>query len=794
MTIPNYTGEHLLPGTIGQILVLLSFIGSIVAAWLYFQSVKQRGSRSGFHYRKWARIVYMVHLAAIAAVAATLYYLIFYHYFEYNYVYKYSSRELPVQYIISCFWAGQEGSFIVWALWQGLLGLILIKTGHEWETRVMTIVSVAQVFLVSTLLGVHVFGVAIGQSPFALLRDVMGPSQPDFFNNPDYLALIADGNGLNPLLENIWMTTHPPILFLGYAAMLIPFAYAFAGLWRSKPTEWIKPAMPWTLFSLLILGIGIILGGMWAYVSLTFGGFWAWDPVENASLVPWMVLVAALHFQLVARKQNTSLVFAVIFSMAAYFFVLYASYLTKSGILAETSAHSFGENGMVTQLIITLLAFLIIPGILVFKKYKLMGGRQNENMASREFWMFAGSLVVLLATFQILFVTSIPVWNKLFGLSIAPPTEVVAYYNKWQSPYAVLMLLAMGVGSYMHYKSTHLKRFLVKSGIAVGFAAVVTTLLTLHAPINNPVYVALVFSALYTLYTSFELSIMLVRRSISPGGMVSHAGLAVFLIGVVVTFSNTRTISTNTSGYYLGDEKFNRENIMLVRGDTLEMADYLITYQDTTLRGNETFYKVAFLKRSGDLVEKQFELWPSVNRNTRMGYVYNPATYSQLMMDTYTYIAYAEDNPGSTTPLGGKEVAVSDTLVAKNVLIRVDSVGIKSSTKEVDPENITLTAYLTFIDRGNGKLEQVKTSYKVENGIAEKIPGRSSESGMEVVFERVSEQPGKIVLSLFETRLDFIVLHVVENPYINLVWIGTFIMFTGLVMAMMRRMRKLKEE
>ncbi|HBZ66753.1 MAG TPA: hypothetical protein DEO70_07935 [Bacteroidales bacterium] len=789
MEVINYTGEHLLPGTLGQLFVLIAFIASILSAWFYYSASRQPGPGTGNSMRRWGRLLFIVQVAALVAAIAMLYYLIFNHYFEYNYVYKYSSRDLPTQYIISCFWAGQEGSFLIWAMWQSLLGLILIKASKEWETTVMTIYAVAQIFLISTLLGFDLGGIAIGQNPFSLLRDTMGAAQADFFSHPNYLSMITDGNGLNPLLENIWMTTHPPILFLGYAAMLVPFAYALAGLWRSKPVEWIKPALPWTLFSLLILGIGIILGGMWAYVSLTFGGFWAWDPVENASLVPWMVLAAALHFQLVAHKQRTSLVFSVIFTLAGYFFVLYASYLTKSGVLADSSAHSFGDNGMVTQLVITLAAFFFIPLALILKRYRLLKGGKSESFASREFWMFAGATIMLLATFQIIFVTSIPVWNQLFGLDIAPPANVVAYYNKWQSPYAVLIMLAMGVGSFMHYQVTNMNRFLRRSTLAAGIGVTGTILLAIFAPIHNPVYIILVFSAIFTLVISIELAIMLLKKSKIPGGMVSHAGLAIFLAGVVLTFSNTRTISTNTSGYYLGDEKFNRENIMLVRGDTLEMAEYYVTYQDTTNLGRETFYRIDFLQKTDHGFEKLFDLSPTVNRNTRMGYVYNPATRRGMTRDIYTYIAYAEDAPGTLTPLGGKEVDRGDTILVKQNMIILDSVAIGSRSTEIDPNNVTLTAYLTIKNSNSDIRQHVTTSYIVSNGEAEKIPTTPDRAGVHIVFEKVSDQPGKIILSLFEPKMDFIVLHAVVNPYINLIWAGAGILFAGLFMAMWRRIR-----
>ena len=323
----QYIGEHLFPGEMGKFFVWLGFGTSILACVFYFLAFYRKDNR-----RLWlsgARGLYIVHALSIVSVAAILYFLIFSHYFEYTYVWQYSSRELPVKYIISCFWAGQEGSFLVWALWQALIGLVLLRLTRKWESPVMAVFSLSQAFVTSMLLGVTFFGVKLGSTPFGLLRHTVDNIQGTIFAMPDYLSTLGDGNGLNPLLENIWMTIHPPILFLGYALALVPFSYAMASFMKKDYHTWIGRAFPWTLFALLMLGAGILLGGAWAYVSLTFGGFWSWDPVENSSLVPWMTLIAGLHFMLISRRQNFALLAAYILITLSYVLVLYASFLTR---------------------------------------------------------------------------------------------------------------------------------------------------------------------------------------------------------------------------------------------------------------------------------------------------------------------------------------------------------------------------------------------------------------------------------------------------------------------------------
>ena len=339
MTV-RYIGEHLLPGLIGKGFIWTAFVTAVLATIFFYLNATGK-KLPGIPGKKASRGIFLLHAFSLISVIAIFYWLIFHHYYEYSYVWEYSSNSLPFKYIISCFWAGQEGSFLIWAISQALLGVILVFIAKDWENHVMTVVSLSQVFVTSMMLGIHAGSLKIGGSPFLLLRETMTSIDGSIFEHANYLKMLTDGNGLNPLLENIWMTIHPPILFLGYALALVPFSYAIAGLFRKDYHGWIRIAIPWTLLSVTVLGAGILLGGASAYVSLTFGGFWSWDPVENSSLVPWMTLVAGMHFLIIARKQQYALLTSFIFVCLSYVLVLYASFLTRSGVLADTSAQFF---------------------------------------------------------------------------------------------------------------------------------------------------------------------------------------------------------------------------------------------------------------------------------------------------------------------------------------------------------------------------------------------------------------------------------------------------------------------
>ena len=313
----------------------------------------------------------------------------------------------------------------------------------------------------------------MGSNPFILLRDsgVLDNSPALHVNfdvnqplKMDYMSSITDGNDLNPLLQNYWMVIHPPVLFLGFATTIVPFAFAVAGLWKKDFGEWTKQTLPWSLFSAAVLGLGIMMGAIWAYESLSFGGYWAWDPVENASLVPWMILISGIHTLLIYKHTGNALRATYLFMILSFAFVLYSTFLTRSGILGEASVHAFTDLGMNWQLLTFLLAF-VIPSLVLFAiRYKEIPAIQKEeHTSSREFWMFIGSLIFFLSAILIIGQTSLPVINKVFGTNIAPPEDAEFSYNSIQVYVAIIMALLTAISQYFKYKRTEKKNFLEKN-------------------------------------------------------------------------------------------------------------------------------------------------------------------------------------------------------------------------------------------------------------------------------------------------------------------------------------------
>ncbi|HEU4633916.1 MAG TPA: cytochrome c biogenesis protein CcsA, partial [Flavisolibacter sp.] len=660
----NFIGEHLLPGQLGHFFLLLSLIASLGASVSYFLSVQKSGFYNrGTHgagaltvntqWRRLARIFFITEAVSVFAVFGILFYIINNHLFEYKYAWQHSSLSLEAKYLLSCFWEGQEGSFLLWSIWHCVLGLIIIWREKEWEAPVMTVVSFVQFCLATMIVGVSVFGLKAGSNPFMLLRNSgVLDNAPVFFDpaggmRQDYLSLIRDGNDLNPLLQNYWMVIHPPVLFLGFASTIIPFAFAIGGLWTKRFSEWTKAALPWALFSAAVLGLGIMMGAAWAYESLNFGGYWAWDPVENASLVPWLVLVAGVHTLLIYRHTGNALRTTNLFFILAFVLVLYSTYLTRSGDLQDTSVHAFTGDGITKwHLRGFLLVFLIPSLVLFFSRYKRIPYIvKEEEGSSREFWMFIGSLVLFLSALLIIAMTSIPVFNKLAELftgkektfkPFAVQEDVGFAYNRIQIFVAIIIGLLSGFGMYLKYRTTG-KPFLKKLTGPVIAGLVAGGLIVAFGNINyrehglgylGAIWLAVV-AATYSviangayIFTGFRANL---KRA---GGAISHVGFALMLVGILLSASKKETLSYNTTGIFLDFGKDSKEkpgeNLTLIKGVPTKMGEYTVTYdRDSSHPKKQLWYYHLKFEKDG---KEAFSLSPNafVNYKGNEGLMANP--------------------------------------------------------------------------------------------------------------------------------------------------------------------------
>lgn len=228
----QFVGEHLIPGQLGHFFAILSLVASLTATIAFFKATNKTNPDEKQSWLRLARVSFLLETISIIAIFSILYYIISTHKFEYKYAWQHSSRALQVEYLLSCFWEGQEGSFMLWTFWHCVLGWILIWRAKNWEAPVMTVVSFAQFCLATMLIGIYFFNAKVGSSPFVLLRNEM--KDAPIFSQANYLDFVKDGNGLNALLQNYWMVIHPPILFLGFASTIVPFSYAIARLMDTR--------------------------------------------------------------------------------------------------------------------------------------------------------------------------------------------------------------------------------------------------------------------------------------------------------------------------------------------------------------------------------------------------------------------------------------------------------------------------------------------------------------------------------------------------------------------------------
>ncbi|MFD1256585.1 cytochrome c biogenesis protein CcsA [Mucilaginibacter terrae] len=816
-----FKGEHLMPGHLGQFFVILSFGSALLSTISYYFATTQTNKLDKSWFRL-GRLSFFVNTFSVVAIGCCLFYIIYNHLFEYHYAWAHSSRTLPVYYIISSYWEGQEGSFWLWTFWQAVLGNILIWKAKSWERPVMVVISLSQVLLSSMLIGVNILSARLGSSPFIFLRDAIeGP----IFQQANYMDYVKDGNGLNPLLQNYWMVIHPPTLFLGFASMIIPFAYAVAGLWQRRYKEWIAAAIPYALFAVMILGTGIIMGSFWAYESLNFGGFWNWDPVENASLIPWLVLIAAVHVMIVYKNSGHSYFTATLLTLLSFVLVLYASFMTRSGILGETSVHAFTDLGMFWHLVIDVLVFLAITiGLLVWRWKELPINKKEEETYSREFWMFVGSAFLALSCLQLVVVTSLPVWNAMFKTNVAPPTNPVTLYNIFQAGFAFVVTLFLGFTQFLKYKKTDTTRFFITTVLYLVFAALLTGIVVYTTGLYKLklVFTLAMFGAIYGILANAKVLADALKGKLKlAGSAVAHIGFALLLVGALIAAGTSKVVSQNDKGIIevKGFEKAAdaRENIMLYKNQPVQMGDYKVTYIGDSLVAPNHYFKVDYKKydAAGKITE-QFVLKPNSQANAKMGLVSSPDTKHYLLHDLYTHITAApikeeenleagsteagHDHEGSGDDKNYEPPILYEVGLGDTIRYREGYIILRGLNKEPKLQNIPLNKNDVAV---GAELEIVSHDIKykaepvfmIKDGNSFDFARKVNDAGLKLRFSKIIPDKNKFEITVYqqpESKKAYIVMRAINFPYINFFWSGTIIMVIGFLMSIFRRNKELQ--
>lgn len=645
----EYIGEHLWVGQIGHFAILLSFVAALFAAFSFYKAQKPE-NKGWLSMGRWG---FIIHAFGLFSIITTMLYAMYHRMYEYTYVQRQVSDDLPIYYLFSSFWQGQEGSFILWMFWHVILGFILIRTAHKWEPYVLATLSGVQTFLMTMLLGIYIpftDNQKIGSNPFALIRDIM---DAPIFNNADYLSIIT-GTGLNPLLQNYWMVIHPPVLFLGFASVTIPFCFAIAGLSSKLHNDWLRPAFKWATFSGFIYGLGILMGAAWAYEALSFGGYWAWDPVENSSLVPWLIGIAGIHTHLIARSTGRSIGSTYIYYGLAFIFVLYSTFLTRSGVLGDTSVHSFTEMGLENQLILFMLTFTAIPIYLYIKnRNSIPKVEKEEAIYSREFWMFIGAMVLLFSGVLMTVSTSLPVFNKIMLLFDSDYigqviTDQMDHHNKYQLWIGVFIGILSSLSLLLRFKEfnwvSYKIKFLKSAGMILGLSAIATFAVLPNLETTNWSHGVLLFSGFIAVITNlFHVFLFGKNNQARLASFLSHFGFGILILGILISGLNKKHISTNPFAQQgiTADSKLDKV-VTLIKERKFFLNDYWVTYESDTLEGNLRKFDISFAKKDeNNNIIDSFKVRPNAlySNDFKKIETWNPSTKRYLHKDIFTQVS-----------------------------------------------------------------------------------------------------------------------------------------------------------
>jgi cytochrome c-type biogenesis protein CcmF len=369
-----------------------------------------------------------------------------------KYVQRYSDSAQPLAYKIASYWGGLDGSIMFWVFLLGIFGTIAVYTNRERHRElipwvVAVIASVEMFFIFLMVVHNNPFSTFLAQAP-------------------------ADGKGLNPLLQNFYMAIHPPSLYIGFVSMTIPFAFGIAALITGHLDDsWLRAVRRWTMVGWLFLSFGLTLGMLWAYEELGWGGFWGWDPVENAGLLPWFTATAFLHSVMVQERRGMLRVWNVTLVIVTFFLTIFGTFMTRSGVVQ--SVHAFGEDRelawMFTVFMVVILTFSF--GLVIRRLPLLRSRHQLDSWVSREAAFLANNWILLFSAFFVLFATMFPTLSEALRgqrLTVGPP-----FFNKWMLPIGLMLLLLTGIGPLLAWRKSSVRN-LVEQFLWPSVAAVVT--------------------------------------------------------------------------------------------------------------------------------------------------------------------------------------------------------------------------------------------------------------------------------------------------------------------------------
>ncbi|MBN1840873.1 MAG: cytochrome c biogenesis protein CcsA [Deltaproteobacteria bacterium] len=750
---------------LGQVTMWLGLIAIGISSVCYAVVVSGKDSEVA---KNAARLSFVAFSVFVTIASMLLMHFILNHEFVYSYVARYSSRDLSLEYLVSSFWAGQEGSFLLWVLLGAWLGIFLMFRARNMEPHVMLIYNLNNVFLMILL---------IKQSPFHML-----PLPP------------PDGNGLNMLLQDPWMVIHPPIVFLGYAAFTIPFAYAVSALWRREYDAWIKPALPWTAFAFVSLGAGIIIGGYWSYKVLGWGGYWGWDPVENASLLPWLAGMALMHGMILQKTRGKLRKTNFMLAAFSFLLVIYCTFLTRSGVLADFSVHSFVDLGITGWLVIFMFAFIAISIFLFVTRAKeIPVSKKGENPSyfSREFGLIAAMILLCLSTLVTGLGTSAPLITRMLEQASKVSTE---FYVNTNLPLALFMLLLLSFVPLMAWGKNSFSKVGAKAKWAGAGAvvALVITLLNGYPDMEAPLLSlgVLLLSILGGAVTGMNLLLAtkLIRKKITiSSGAIAHLGVGLMFLGIVASSAYDRS-----------------EKLLLPQDTVKSVLGYEIMLNGPQFsregKGMRLHFPLDIKRRESQFTAKP-DIYSERGRGGKMQRFTHPHIRKGLMSDLY--ISPLDFEPGQEKGSGnsldlkrGNKIAFHD--------YELEFTGFDvSGMMGQDARNMTVGANIVASYKGDDRatLKPVITMSKKHGPSSPssrvKLPGPDDayltleriDAGAKTIG-LVYEGPGSASEKSAEKSPPAVIAEVSIKPGMTVLWLGTFLILVGGSIAVVRRWPK----
>lgn len=594
--------------------MLLALITGAGAAYFYFNGMRSENKV----YDKIGGYFLIGQMVTIGLSSIVLLFALATSNFRIEYVAQYTDLALPMAYKLSAFWAGQAGSLLFWALLLVIFAAIELVRMKDHDSKYKSSV----LFIISVTSSFFLILTCFVTNPFAELG-----------------FMPQDGVGMNPLLQNPGMIYHPPTLFIGFAGFTVPLGHAIASIVTNDGSNyWVKESRGWAIITWVFLTIGIVLGGQWAYVELGWGGYWAWDPVENASLLPWITATAYIHSALIYEQRNKLRIWTHTMLMVSFLLCIFGTFLTRSGVIE--SVHSFGRSSLgsffIGFMIVSVIAYLIalLPNIKLYKdpEEKEFHFSSREGLFFMANWLFLGLMVVVLVG------TTMPILSQgyyaitgIFGFVGNKLTVNIPYFNKVSTPFFILILLLAGIAPIAQFGRAAGSEFFKK--IIPAVIAAIVSVIVMYA-LGYTLLIPLILTAVTTLSLATIVTRIVISMKSSGakaflnqrrlyGGLIVHIGVVIMAYGIIASsFYNVKDEFVVAPG-----ESFNFGNFHMEVGDlnVRKSGNYTAVYAPVAVYENNK--KIVTVAPERRFYDKRDEAWAEV------------AIYSKLRGDLYFILA-----------------------------------------------------------------------------------------------------------------------------------------------------------